>query len=208
MGTHAEVSFLSATPAATLKNHSNTKKGRLLAPHPRQEARADGTTRIGIELAPGGTGTPANDRPPQTGCGNRDRTTGDDSRDASRARGEATSLHCTVSCYVETVSHCANSLAICRLSVSPASCNTPLVSQRRIRRSDVVTCHIASRPDVLTKKTASQEASFATQQKTPLYPHLEDAMSMLTTGPEKQRGPTKNPQPLTFNTPRLFPILP
>ena len=33
------------------------------APRPCQEARADGTTRIGIELAPVGTGTPANNRP-------------------------------------------------------------------------------------------------------------------------------------------------
>ena len=44
------------------------------APRSRQEARADGTARIGIELAPAGTGTPANNRPPRTGCGNRDRT--------------------------------------------------------------------------------------------------------------------------------------
>ena len=43
-------------------------------PRSRQEARADGTTRIGTGMAPDGTGTPANDRPPRTGCGNRART--------------------------------------------------------------------------------------------------------------------------------------
>ena len=59
------------------------------APRSRQEARADGTTRIGIELAPASTGTPANNRPPRTGCGKRDRTRVETTTDASRARGGA-----------------------------------------------------------------------------------------------------------------------
>ena len=71
------------------------------APRSRQEARADGTARIGNGMAPGGTGTPANNRPPRTGCGNRARTVVETTTEASRARGRTTdSLLLLTSLYV------------------------------------------------------------------------------------------------------------
>ena len=126
------------------------------APRPRQETRADGTTRIGIELAPVGAGTPANDRPPRTGRGNRERTTGDNSKEASRARGGAASLHCTVFCHVE-LCLTAQTLLLFVVSLSTLPRATRLLGANDA--SDVATCHANTQP--IRKKTNMFQRSVA-----------------------------------------------